>query len=107
MQTLLKPLNRHVVLIKLTKEEQDLDLKEKTGLFLPETANQDKIVEKSRVYAKADDCELKFNVGDVVLFSKMIPQDFAFREEDGTQRELFVIKETDIVGILQNKESNG
>lgn len=94
----IKPLSDHVVLEPL-KEEQ----KTKTGILLPETAEQERS-EQGTVVAvgpgkKGKDGKvtpLEVKVGDLVLFSKYGPNEVKVEGKD-----YLIAEEKDILAILE------
>jgi len=95
----IKPLSDHVLLEPLKEE-----LKTKTGILLPETAEQERS-EQGTVVAvgpgkKGKDGKvtpLNVNVGDIVIFTKYGPNEV---KVDG--KEYLIAEEKDILAIVEN-----
>ncbi len=98
----IKPLFDRVVL-KIEKEQSP----NVGGIFLPDRAS-----EKSQIATVVSvgeggnidgkDVEMKVSIGDRVLFSKFAGVEFKYKGED-----LLIIKQTDILAIIEKENING
>jgi len=94
----LKPLNDHVILKPVTREEMT-----KSGIFLPEAANKER-PERGQVVAVGDGkimdngqrVPMSVKVGDEVVFKKYSPDDIKIDGE-----EFLIIRESDVMAILE------
>jgi len=94
----IKPLNDHVIIKPITEEEAT-----KAGIILPETVDKEK-PEKGEVLAvgpgklleNGGRAPMSVKVGDKVMFKKYGPDEIKVDDE-----ELLVIKEEDIIAILE------
>lgn len=75
----------------------------KSGLILPDKMEDEEQIAQGEVIAHCEPCiegSYSYKVGDIVLFSKIIPQDFKFKDGDKETQAWFV-KESDIICVLK------
>jgi chaperonin GroES len=94
----LKPLNDHLVIKALSKEE-----KSKGGIILPDTVNKEKpeqgevvAVGAGKVLDNGTRQPMSVKVGDKVVFTKYAPHEVKI---DG--QEYLVISESDVLAIIE------
>ncbi|MFA7170120.1 MAG: co-chaperone GroES [Candidatus Paceibacterota bacterium] len=93
----LKPLSNKIILEPVSVEE-----KTKSGLFIPDTINQEK-PEQGKVLAtgpgkllkNGERSKMDVKVGDTVIFSKYSPSEIKIEE-----KEYLVISEEDVLAIV-------
>lgn len=93
----LKPLSNKIILEAVTAEE-----KTKSGLFIPDTINQEKpeqgkvlAVGPGKLLKNGERSKMDVKVGDTVIFSKYSPSEIKL---DG--KEYLVVSEEDILAIV-------
>ena len=93
----LKPLSNKIILEAVSAEE-----KTKSGLFIPDTASQEKpeqgkvlAVGPGKVLKNGERSKMDVKVGDMVIFSKYSPSEIKL---DG--KEYLVVGEEDILAIV-------
>ena len=95
----IQPLSNHILIEPIKQEE-----KTKTGILLPETAERDKpeqgkviAVGPGKKTASGKIIPLDVKKGDIVLFTKYSPNEIKING-----REYLIVREDDILGILEN-----
>jgi chaperonin GroES len=94
----LKPIHDNVIIKPITENE-----KTKSGIYLPDTVDKER-PEKGEVIAigpgrtldNGQLSQMNIKVGDSVMFKKYSPDEFKIDGE-----EYLVIKETDIIAIIE------
>lgn len=86
----IRPLGENI-LVKITKE----NIKTKSGIFLPETATQDK-PQTGQVIAVGNDKKIKIKKGQTVIFAKYSGTELEF---SGTQH--LILKNEDILAVVE------
>lgn len=95
---MLKPLNDHVIVKPLAKEE-----KTASGILLPETVNKEKpeqgeviAVGPGKLLDNGNRSAMSVKVGDKVVFTKYAPNEIKLNEE-----KFLVLSETDILAVIE------
>lgn len=86
-------LKNNYILVKETSREKE-ELKDESGLFIPEENLDDEQVAQGIVVQDAEE----YHKGDVILFHKIIPVDVNMKlEGDSSLQRYFFIKSSDII----------
>lgn len=93
----LKPLSNKIILEPVSAEE-----KTKSGIIIPETANQEKpeqgkvlAVGQGKLLKNGQRSQMDVEVGDIVIFSKYSPSEIKI---DG--KEYLVVSDEDVLAIV-------
>ena len=71
----------------------------KSGIVLPDDIDSDHQTSMARVIATCDVSEYK--IGDIVLFSKLMPDDVMVEDKDGKRITCWFVREEDIKGLIK------
>ncbi len=94
---MLKPLNDHLIVKAVSKEE-----KTASGIFLPESTKEKPeqgeviAVGPGKLTDKGDRLPMSVKVGDKVIFTKYAPNEIKINNE-----ELLVLSENDVLAIIE------
>jgi len=95
---MLKPLNEHVVVKPISKEE-----KTASGIFLPDTVNKEKpeqgeviAVGPGKIADNGGRLQMSVKVGDKIIFTKYSPNEI---KVEGV--EYLILNESDILAIIE------
>lgn len=96
------PLNKRVIV-----EPEAKEMKSKGGIVIPDNANQ-KAPTKGRVISVSQDSDIKLRIqsGDIVLFPKYAGTEIIIpaAEVGGKDRRYQIMKEEDILAVIQTEE---
>jgi len=95
---MLKPLNDHVVVKPLAKEEKTL-----SGIILPDTANKEKpeqgeiiAIGPGKLLKNGTRAPMSVKIGDKIVFTKYAPNEITLHNE-----KFLVLSENDILAIIE------
>lgn len=95
----IRPLYDHILVEPLKLED-----KTKSGIYLPQTADKEKpdqgkviAVGEGKVKQDGKTRKLSVKIGDIVLFSKYSPTEIKINN-----KEYFILKEDDVLAIIEN-----
>lgn len=95
---MLKPLNDHVIVKPLNKDE-----KTASGIILPDTVSKEKpekgeiiAVGQGKLLDNGNRAQMSVKVGDKVIFTKYSPNEFKLDNE-----EYLVLSESDILAVIE------
>ena len=101
--TNLIPLNDHIILEPIMKQEKSL-----SGIILPDSVAEEKsqqglviAVGPGKILESGQVRALTIKVGQKVLFTKYGPNEVKIKGPDGQEKEYLVAKEEDILAIIE------